>query len=341
MSSITRRELIRRYIRLAAVVAGATFGLTQPALGAAPPLLSHDHGRPPIASAYGGGAFGRWSVDRFGLPSYLYTVDELTNPIAKQPEISGSVDAWSQLGNDRVVADAFNHGYVQLWSQDRLYQWTNYYDASSDHFSGGFGYLNVGGRVISTLYDDRPAGALTQRRFGVGYYEKHTVVRGISERDVVYAPFGNDPILLHDVTIKNTSHKRLRASYFEYWDVNPQIQGVTQIPRGYNAPSWDSSTKTLSVAQLPADADTDPLTIFATALSGRVTAFDADTSGVLRIRLTKNARRGRGRPPHERDRATRSCGLNRPGDVRIPDADLTQAGQEHHAPLRIRLFASE
>ena len=61
---------------------------------------------------------------RYGLPAYRYDIDELTNPIAQQPELSGNVNAWSQVGNDHVVADAFNHGYVQLWSQDRLYQWT-------------------------------------------------------------------------------------------------------------------------------------------------------------------------------------------------------------------------
>jgi hypothetical protein len=158
---------------------------TPPAHAASPAPLSADHSSPSISSTYGSGAFGQWTSDRWGLPAYNYGVDELTNPIAQQPELSGSNDAWSQLGNDRVVADAFNHGYVQLWSQDRLYQWTNYYDASNDHFSGGFGYLNVGGKVISTLYDDRPTGASTQRRFAVGYSAKQTTVSGLSESDAV------------------------------------------------------------------------------------------------------------------------------------------------------------
>ena len=38
----------------------------------------------------------------------------------------------------------------------------------------------------------------------------------------MYAPFGDDPVLLHDVTIRNTSHRRLRASWVEYWGVNPK-----------------------------------------------------------------------------------------------------------------------
>ena len=44
------------------------------------------------------------------------------------------------------MADAFNHGYVQLWSQDRRYEWTNRYDAANLHFAGGFGWLRVGRR---------------------------------------------------------------------------------------------------------------------------------------------------------------------------------------------------
>ena len=203
---------------------------TAQAAAGAPAPLSADHNSPVINSTYGSGAFGRWTVDPWGLPAYDYTIDELTNPIARQPELSQSNDAWSQLGNDHIVADAFNHGYVELWSQDRLYQWMNYYDASHKHYAGGFGYIKVGGRVISTLYDDRPRGATTERRFGAGYYAKATRVPGLSEKDTVYAPFGNDAVLLHDVTITNTSHLTRSGTYFEYWDVNPNYKRSSRRP---------------------------------------------------------------------------------------------------------------
>jgi hypothetical protein len=263
-----------------AALAVALSAAAQPALAQAssPPRLSADASSPSIASSYGSGDFGKWTVDPWGLPAYDYTIDELTNPIASQPELSGAVDAWSQIGNDHIVADAVNHGYVQLWSQDRLYQWMNYYDASHQHYAGGFGYIYVGGKVISTLYDDRPAGATTDRRFGVGYYAKQTSVPGIAEKDTVYAPFGDDSLLLHDVTITNTGTSTRSGSYFEYWDVNPEVQAAKQIPRGYQSPVWDPSTKTLSVAQLPDDIDTKPLTIFASALNAPVSAYDTNTS---------------------------------------------------------------
>ncbi len=104
-----------------------------------------------ISSTYGSGDFGRWVTDAFGLPSYRYTTDELSDPAARQPELAGSNDAWTQLGNDHIVADAFNHGYVELWSQDRRYEWTNRYAAAAEHFAGGYGYLRVDGHVTSAL----------------------------------------------------------------------------------------------------------------------------------------------------------------------------------------------
>ncbi len=69
----------------------------------------------------------------------------------------------------------------------------------------GYGYLNVDGKVMSTLHDDRPAAAKTRRTFGVGYFGHGQSVPGAAVNETVYAPFGNDPVLIHDVTITNTS----------------------------------------------------------------------------------------------------------------------------------------
>ena len=119
-----------------------------------------------------------WRVDAFGLPAYRYTIDEAKAPAAAQPELAGSRLAWHQLGNDHVVADAFNDGFIQLWSQDRVYQWTNKYDPDNGHYAGGYGYLNVDGKAYSTLYADRPAGAPTERDFGVGYARRAVTLAG-------------------------------------------------------------------------------------------------------------------------------------------------------------------
>ncbi len=133
--------------------------LASPASAQEPPApLSAVHRHADVRSTYGSGAFGRWTVDRFGLPSYRYSVDEQAVPWAQQRELNGDTAAQHELGNDHIVAAAYNHGYTQLWSQDRLAQWANLYEPSRRHYAGGYGYLNVNGKVLSTLYLDRSAG---------------------------------------------------------------------------------------------------------------------------------------------------------------------------------------
>jgi hypothetical protein len=232
---------------------------------------------PAAAKPYGSGVFGAWRTGPAGLPTYRYMLDEGRDARARQPELAGSTDAWHQVGNDHVVANAYNHGYVQLWSQDRRHQWVNRHDDATGHFGGGYGYLRVGGRTISTLYDDRPAGARTVRDFGVGETHRRMVAAGLAVDEAVYAPFGDDPLLLHDVTITNTTSRTKRVSWFEYWDVNPYDQQTKQ-PRGFAAPRYDPASRTLTVAQSqqqvataadpPAGLDQRPLTIFAAALRG-------------------------------------------------------------------------
>lgn len=232
---------------------------------------------PNLDSSYGSGVFGRWGVDALGLPRYRYTLDEETAKAAAQPELNGSTAAWHQLGNDRIVADAFNHGYVQLWSQDRLYQWANYYEAAGRHYGGGFGWLRTGGRTYSTLYDDRAAGSHPTRDFGIGYMGRHTSAGAVAIDERVYAPFGNDPLLLHDVTLRNTTSAPQTATWFEYWDVNPYFPGP-HSHLGLAAPVYDAKTQTLSVAQQPFPQDPTPLSIFAASLSGPDGGFETDGS---------------------------------------------------------------
>ena len=240
---------------------------------ATPAPLSADRSPARIASSYGSGAFGRWSVDRFGLPAFRYRVDEERVPWARQPELDGDTAAQHELGNDHIVAAAFNHGYTQLWSQDRLAQWANRFEPGASHFSGGFGYLNVGGKVLSTLHLDRPLGAATSRRFGVGYYRRSLRSDHLGIREVVYAPFGDDPLLLHDVTIRNRSERTRKVSWFEYWDVNPYDQ-YDHTHRGLGSPRWAPARKTLSVPQAAGEGDDRPLSIFAAALRGPLSGYE-------------------------------------------------------------------
>ena len=172
-----------------------------------------------------------------------------------------------------MVANAYNHGYTQLWSQDRIYQWVNRYSAADRQYAGGFGYLRTGGRTISTLYPDRPRGARTTRTFGTGYARRTLAVGGLEVEEHTYAPFGDDPVLLHDVTIRNRSRTPRRASWFEYWGVNP-LEQKGERQRGLGRPA--RSRRTLSVDHTADARDRRPLRVFAAALRGPVAGHATD-----------------------------------------------------------------
>src|SRR5262245_6977455 len=107
-------------LRLSAAVCLLAGGIVA---AAAPPPLSADTAPANVESTYGSGSFGTWHVDAAGLPAFRYQLDETADTRASQPELNGGTEAQHQVGNDHIVAAAFNHGYTQLWSQDRLQQW--------------------------------------------------------------------------------------------------------------------------------------------------------------------------------------------------------------------------
>jgi hypothetical protein len=259
--------------RVRPILLFALLGVVTTAHAGAPPPLSAGRARPPAASAYGSGSFGSWFVDAFELPAFRYTIDEAVDPRARQPELAGGTEAQHQVGNDNIVAAAFNHGYTQLWSQAREAQWANRYQPEARHYAGGYGYLRAGATLLSTLYPDRPAGADVERDFGVGYARKRLAADGLTVEQVVYAPFGDDPLLLDDVTITNTGAAARQVSWFEYWDVNPYDQAAA-VARGLDVPVWSPDTATLSVRQRGRAADAEPLSIFAAVLEGSVDGYE-------------------------------------------------------------------
>ncbi len=113
------RPWLLLFAALALLVASAPAG----AAGAAG-AVDRPSAPPTSAATAGSGIFGRWFVDGFGLPAYSYRLDPDRDARTMQPDLK-STDAWHQLGNDHIVATAHTRGHVQLWSQDRSYQWAN------------------------------------------------------------------------------------------------------------------------------------------------------------------------------------------------------------------------
>jgi hypothetical protein len=186
-----------------------------------PPASIPHHGPAP-ASSPGGGIFGRWIVDRFGLAAYEYTMDESTDPRAEwDPGVAPRTNLmWFPIGNRRIVAAAYNHGFVELFYDESDQRWLNRYDPSTGNYAGGFGFVREGGEVISTFYPDRPAESDFSRVYGMGYFGKELTHDGLTVDQVVFAPAGDLPVLISEVTLANRTDRTRTLTYYEYWDLN-------------------------------------------------------------------------------------------------------------------------
>ena len=168
--------------------------------------------------AYGSGYFGEWIEDQFGLPAYNYTCDQVRDAKAVTPVYAvwrSPTDQTHQVGNDRLVAAASNYGYVQVRQDEGSPKFLNDYAPERGQYGGGFGYLTDGKVVLSTFY---PGNAESfERIFGIGYLRKKVAGHGYAIDHLVFAPFGDDPVLVSQVTIANNGPARAEVRWIEYW----------------------------------------------------------------------------------------------------------------------------
>jgi len=168
--------------------------------------------------AFGSGNFGEWITDDFDLPAYRYTCDQRcesratspVNPIWRAP-----TDHSHQVGNDRLVAVASNYGYIQVRQDEGGPKYLNDYDPKNGCYAGGFGYLTNGRTVVSTFYDQ--AADSFERIFGIGYLRKTVQAEEFTVDQVIFAPFGDDPLLISQVTITNRTDAPANLRWIEYW----------------------------------------------------------------------------------------------------------------------------
>jgi hypothetical protein len=190
-----------------------------------PAMLAADHGVSSAAGAggakekaYGSGYFGEWIEDEFGLPAFHYTCDQISDQQAAtevNPGILASTEHIHQVGNDRIVAIASNYGHVRVRQDEGAPKFLNDYAPDRGCFGGGIGYLTDGAAILSTLYPG--GGESFDRIFGVGYLRKKVFGRGYQIDQVIYAPFGDDPVLISQVTITNRTPSEAKLRWVEYW----------------------------------------------------------------------------------------------------------------------------
>ena len=214
-----RRQINRRqFLTLAA--AAVSSGKPRPGnsgkLGIALPI------RPALrqkkAKPYGSGYFGEWMTDLFGLPAYRYTCDQIHDPKAHSPvhkRWRGSTDHTHQVGNDRLVAAVSNYGYAQVRQDEGSPKFLNDYCPDQGCYGGGIGFLTDGNDTVSTFYSGSRQNF--ERTLGEGYYRKKVSDANHGIDQVLFAPFGDDPVLISQTLITNHGRRRTNLRWVEYW----------------------------------------------------------------------------------------------------------------------------
>jgi hypothetical protein len=173
-------------------------------------------------SSYGAGHFGTWFEDEFGLPAYRYTMNQTADPRAVtevQPGVLGRTEHIHQVGNDRIIAIASNFGHVRVRQDEGAPKFLNDVDPEMHQFGGGLGYLTDGKETLNTYYDGSTRDF--ERVFGIGYYRKRVGGKKYSIDQVIFAPFGDDPVLVSQATVTNHSDQAATVRWVEYWGCQP------------------------------------------------------------------------------------------------------------------------
>ncbi len=168
---------------------------------------------------YGSGYFGEWIEDEFGLPAFRYTCDQTRDPKAvtevSSPGILSSTEHVHQVGNDRLIAIVSNYGHVQVRQDEGAPKYLNGFSPERSQFGGGIGYLTDGTETLTTYYTGGERSF--ERIFGAGYFRKKAASASYSVDQAIVAPFGDDPVLISQVTIANHTQSRANLRWIEYW----------------------------------------------------------------------------------------------------------------------------
>lgn len=186
----------------------------------------------------GGGIFGVWTLDDAGLPSYDYGLDQNADERARWENTEG-LDLrhhWASFGNARVTAMASNDGWVEVTLQDRGLTYLDKVDEGTNAFGGGFSFVDDGEATWSSAYKWRPRGAKTSRRFGMGYAEATMVHRGIGVKHTTFAPRGDAPFVIDEVTLENAGDTPRTLRHYEYWDVRRRPIEIDWLVSGKTFP---------------------------------------------------------------------------------------------------------
>lgn len=260
----------------------------------------------------GGGIFGEWFVDEHGLPAYSYTLDHLSDPRAVWPHSESGAPTFKErrdhfvvLGNRRINFLAVNDGYVSVYTHERAPTFLNRFSEAQQNLGGGFSYIHEAGSAFCTAYKYAQDRSRTRRVFGSSYFVSESTQNGLRIRHTLYAPEGDDPVLLDDVEIENLTNTERHPKHFEYFDANRHQLLIQWVRTGVAATlgdlvrdksndaflqttEYDPEQKTLFASMspkasvkrpkpdVPSSEDFYPPVLFLSALSGPVNATYGD-----------------------------------------------------------------
>jgi len=217
MKTMNRRKFLLQSAALTGTVYAGT-SLNGRLLAAIGAPMSGPGARDGGGNAYGSGHFGEWITDPFGLPAYRYTCNQLTDAKARcpvHPQWRSAADHTHQVGNDRLVAAVSNYGYVQVRQDEGSPKFLNDYCPDLGLYGAGVGFLTGGDETLSTYYPGH--GDSFERILGEGYFKKAVKGRQYGVDQVIFAPFGDDPVLVSMVTVTNHSSQVADLRWLEYW----------------------------------------------------------------------------------------------------------------------------
>ncbi len=172
-------------------------------------------------SNIGTGNFGQWGNDENGNPCFYLKTESVVNQ-----------DVWHLVGNDRITATVHGQGYVQIYAWDRGPQLLNRYEPEKGLYAGGYSLIIIEGNQLITLLGETCKDSAYRIIWGYGYAKKiiHNPLLYIEE--IIYAPEGNDPVIIHNLKVRNISSEQQRLFIIPVWEPNwyPIDPGLIMTP---------------------------------------------------------------------------------------------------------------
>ena len=178
------------------------------------------------------GSFGNWSQNNpYNLPSYIYTMNQLTDPTATIYNTSVEYQTWDhylpsrnnitdhkfQFGNDRITIVASNYGYIQARSDESGPKLLNDFNRNSSQFGAGIAYLtnNNNNILASTFFT---GDSMDHREYSFFYriYTTNSTKSPVLLNQTLITPFGDDPVVISQITLQANQNMD-NLNYYEVY----------------------------------------------------------------------------------------------------------------------------